>query len=197
VQASAAVAKPDPRAGQAPSKPRIRDRVAVGVFLLAFLIPMLLRSTVLAGPLPYSPALLTKLHNIACLFTHKPNGWSSYFVQLQSPETLAWQTIDQAELFPLEPFGRRTRMHRLLVAWQAKPSARTEDMARWIVARWTELHPDRPTPLGLRFTRAWMHPSRDAPPQHGWEHPDWFEVPPKQRRIIVSYTIDQLFPEGS
>lgn len=170
--------------------------MAVGVFLLAFLIPMLLRSTVVAGPLPYSPALLTKLHNIACLFTHKPDGWSSYYVQLQSPDTLAWQTVDQSELFPLQPFGRRTRMHRLLAAWHAKPGPRTEDMARWIVWRWTELHPDQPTPLGLRFTRSWMHPSRDAPPQHGWEHPDWFEVAPKQRRIIVTYTLDELFMEG-
>jgi hypothetical protein len=163
--------------------------------LLLFLIPMVLRSTVVQRPLPGSPALLDKLHNIACLFTHKPDGWGSYYVQVQRADSPAWQTIDQAELFPLEPFGRRTRMHRLLGAWRAKPSRRTEDMARWILLRLVELHPDDPAPVALRFTRAWMIPSRDEPPQQGWVHPDWFEVPPKRRSVIVTYTVDELFTE--
>lgn len=179
-----------------PSKPRARDRIAVIAFLLLFLIPMLLRSTVVQGPLPGSPELLNKLHNIACLFTHKPERWNSYYVQIQRADTHAWQTVDQAELFPLEPFGRRTRMHRLLAAWQAKPSQRTKDMARWIILRWVALHPNEPAPLALRFTRAWMIPSRTEPPQHGWAHPEWFEVPPKRRRVIVTYEIDELFPEA-
>ena len=180
----------------APNQPRVRDRLAVYAFLLLFLIPMVLRSTAFQGPLPHSPALLTKLHNIACLFTHKPNGWSSYYVQIQRADAPIWQTVDQAELFPLEPFGRRTRMHRLLAAWQAKPSRRTEDMARWIVLRWVALHPEEPAPVAIRFTRAWMIPSRDEPPQHGWVHPDWFEVPPQRRKVIVTYDVDELFPEA-
>jgi hypothetical protein len=172
-----------------PSKPHARDRIAVAAFLLLFLLPMVLRSTVFQRPLPGSPALLEKLHNIACLFTHKPTAWSSYYVQIQQADTPIWQTVEQAELFPLEPFGRRTRMHRLLAAWHAKPSGRTEDMARWIVQRWMTLHPDEPAPVAIRFTRAWTIPSRDEPPQHGWMHPDWFEVPPTRRRVIVTYTI--------
>lgn len=185
-----------------PSAVRLRDRLAVGLFLALFLIPMLLRSTVLDGPLPGTPALLSKLHNIACLFTHKPEGWSSYYVQIQQEDAPIWRPIEQAELFPLEPFGRRSRMHRFLVAWGAKPSARTEDMARWILVRWTELHPDEPAPVALRFTRTWMVPSRDAPPAHGWEHPEWFEVPPTRRRVIASYTAAELLageptPAGS
>jgi hypothetical protein len=177
-------------------KPRLRDRLAVSLFLILFFIPMLLRSTVIDGPLPGSPELLTKLHNIACLFTHKPTGWSSYYVQIQRSDTLTWDTVEQAELFPLEPFGKRTRMHRLLAAWKAKPGRRTEDMARWILVEWAARHPNEPAPIALRFTRAWMIPSADAPPQCGWEHPDWYDVPPRQRRIIVSYTIDELFPEA-
>lgn len=178
-----------------PSKPRARDRLAVAAFLLLFLIPMLLRSTVSRAPLPGSPALLDKLQDIACLFTRKPDGWSSYYVQIQRSDPPIWETVNQAELFPLEPFGRRTRMHRLLAAWGAKPSRRTEDMARWIIGRWIEVHPDEPPPVAIRFTRAWMIPSRDQPPQHGWVHPDWLEVPPKRRRVIVSYAVDELLAE--
>lgn len=177
-------------------KPRWRDRVAVAGFLLLFLIPMFLRSTVADAPLPRFPALLVKLQNIACLFTHKPEGWSSYYVQARTRHSRLWQTLDQAELFPLQPFGRRSRMHRLLVAWGAEPSAKTEDMARWIVKRQIELRPNDPRPAEIRFARAWMIPSRDDPPQQGWRHPNWREVPPQRRRVIVSYDVDELLGEA-
>jgi len=161
-----------------------------------FLIPMLLRSTAPERQIPGTPALLIKLHSIACLFTHKPSGWSSYYVQIQPEGSPLWVTLDQRELFPLEPFGRRTRMHRLLIAWNAKPSRKTEHMARWIIERQLELHPDQPRPAAIRFTRTWMIPSRDAPPQQGWQHPDWHEVPPTRRRVIVSYAVDELLMEA-
>jgi hypothetical protein len=181
----------------AATRPRLRDRLAVAGFLLLFLVPMVARSTVHLAPLPGSPALLSKLHAIACLFTHKPDGWSSYYVQVRHSGRTHWETLDQAELFPLQPFGRRTRMHRLLAAWKAKPSAKTKDMARWIIERHAALHPDEPLPEAIRFGRAWVIPSRDAPPQRGWRHPTWLEIPPKRRRVIVVYLVDELLDEGA
>lgn len=174
--------------------PRLRDRFAVAGFVLAVLLPILARSTILPAPLPGTPRLLDKLHAIACLFTQKPDGWSSYYVQVRYPDRLnmAWETVEQSELFGLQPFGRRTRMHRLLVAWQAKPGRKTKDLARWIVVRHAELHPERPLPVAIRFTRAWMIPSRDAPPQHGWRHPEWHETSPRSRKVIVEYDVAEL-----
>jgi hypothetical protein len=172
--------------------PRVRDRVAVAGFVLLVLLPILARSTVHTAPLPVTPELLDKLHAIACLFTDKPEGWSSYYAQVRYPDRVGWETIEQAELFPLQPFGRRTRMHRLLVAWQAKPSRKTQDLARWIVLRNAELHPERPLPVAVRFTRAWMIPTRDDPPQQGWRHPDWNETSPRTRRVIVEYDVAEL-----
>lgn len=172
--------------------PRLRDRLAVAAFVLGVLLPILARSTVHQAPLPGSPALLDKLHAIACLFTKKPEGWSSYYVQVRYPDRMAWETVEQAELFPLEPFGRRTRMHRLLVAWGGTPSRKTRDMAQWIVVRHAALHPERPLPIAIRFTRAWMIPSRDAPPQHGWRHPQWHETSPRSRKVIVEYDVANL-----
>jgi hypothetical protein len=173
-------------------KPRLRDRVAVAGFLLAFLLPMVLRSTVHPAPLPGSPGLLSQLHAIACLFTHKPDGWSSYYVQIRDADTQRWQTLDQSELFELQPFGRRTRMHRLLGAWKAKPSRKTRHMARWIVEQHSSSHPEQARPDAIRFTRAWMIPSVEQPPQQGWAHPDWFAVPPQRRRVIATYLVDDL-----
>jgi hypothetical protein len=163
--------------------------------VLAVLLPILARSTVHPDPLPGSPGVLDKLHAIACLFTKKPEGWSSYYVQVRYGDRVGWDTLEQAELFPLQPFGRRTRMHRLLVAWNAKPSRKTKDMARWIVERHAELHPERPLPEAIRFTRAWMIPSRDSPPQHGWRHPEWHETSPRSRKVIVEYDVAQLLAE--
>jgi hypothetical protein len=162
------------------------------VFVLAFLIPMLLRSTVLERPLPGTPRLLAKLHDIACLFPRKPRGWSSYYVQVLHPEHQQWSTLDQSELFPLQPFGRRTRMHRFLVDWGAKPGRRTADMARWILERHELLHEDEVQPIAIRFTQAWTFPSREHPPEHGWVQPDWLYVPSNQRRVIVTYTREEL-----
>ena len=179
----------------APPPVRWRERAAVAGFCLLLLLPMVLRATAHPAPLPLSPPLLTKLHSIACLFTHKPEAWGSYYVQVLNPGALRWQTLDQSELFPLQPFGRRTRMHRLLVAWRAEPGPKTEDMARWILARHAALHPDAPTPEALRFARAWTIPSRAKPPQHGWRHPTWLEVPPKRRRVIVTYRASDLLAE--
>lgn len=180
---------PPPRASQAP---RLRDRIAVAGFLLGFLLPMVARSSVHPRPLPGSPALLSQLHSIACLFTHKPDGWSSYYVQVRFADTQQWLTLDQSELFGLQPFGRRTRMHRLLAAWRAKPSRKTQHMARWIVEHHASLHPEQPRPEAIRFARGWMIPSIAQPPRHGWQHPDWLDYPPRQRRVIVTYIVDEL-----
>ncbi|GEM_PF-1451016 len=169
----------------------------MAAFLVLFFIPMGLRSTVPSLRLP-APPVLGKLHNIACLFTHKPEGWSSYHVQVRYPGEVGWETLDQRELFPLQPFGRRTRLHRLLVAWGAKASPRTEDLARWILVHHGALHPEDPPPVAIRFARSWVIPSRDQPPpEHGWVHPKWREVPPARRRIIVSYMRDTLFATSS
>lgn len=171
---------------------RWRDRVAVAGFCLLLLVPVVIRSTVHPKPLPGFPPLLTKLCSISCLFTHKPDGWSSYYVQVRYPGHPRWESLDQSELFPLEPFGRRTRMHRLLGAWKAKGGPRTEDMARWVLKRHAELHPEGPRPEAVRFARSWQIPDPERPPQGHWRHPTWLEAPPQRRRVIATYRASDL-----
>jgi hypothetical protein len=185
-----------PPTSETPSPaPRLRDRVAVALFVVAFLIPLLLRASVLERPLPGTPRVLAKLQDIACLFPVKPNGWSSFYVQVLYPGDKQWTTLDQAELFPMQPFGRRTRMHRYLIDWDAKPSRRTADMARWVLERWAVLHPDAAQPLAIRFAHAWVYPRRDAPPEHGWVHREWLYTPVNQRRVIVTYAREELLDD--
>ena len=176
----------------APPNVRWRDRLAVASFCLLLLLPILVRSTVHPQPLPGVPKLLNKVCSITCLFTHKPNGWSTYYVQARYPGRQSWETLDQAAFFPLKPFGRRTRMHRLLGAWQAKGGPQTRDMARWVLLRHGELYPDEPQPVAIRFSRSWSFPDPEDPPQQGWRHPTWLEVSPKRRRVIASYRASEL-----
>lgn len=189
--------EPSPKPSPNPSpKPEWFDRVAVAAFLVLFLLPMVARSTLRHRDFP-GPTALTKLHSIACLFTKKPQGWSSYFVQVRYPGQVHWVTLDQSELFPLQPFGRRTRMHRLLVAWGAKEGRRTKDMARWVLTEHVARHPDEPVPVAIRFTRSWVIPTRDdPPPEAGWDHGEWLDAPPGNRRVIASYMRDELLPAG-
>lgn len=176
---------------QSDLQPRRRDRLAVAVFLVAFLIPMVLRATVLERSPPGTPRLLAELHRIACLFPVKPDRWNSYYVQVLYPGDKQWTTLDQSELFPLQPFGRRTRMHRYLVAWKTE-GKRTADMAEWILERWAVLHDDEIQPVAIRFALAWTIPSREHPPEHGWVQPEWLYIPVKHRRIIATYTAEEL-----
>ncbi|MEM9458744.1 MAG: hypothetical protein AAGF11_31495 [Myxococcota bacterium] len=170
-------------------------RLAVASFCLLLLVPVVLRATVHPAPLPGLPSWLSKLSNIACLFTYKPEGWDSYYVQVRYPGHERWQTLDQAELFPLQPFGRRTRMHRLLSVWRAQAGARTQDMARWILRRHAQLHPEAPPPEAIRLGRTWSFPDPERPPSAGWRHPAWAEVPPERRRVIASYRRSELLVE--
>lgn len=170
--------------------------MAVICFLLLFLIPMFLRATVLERSIPGTPRTLAKLHNIACLFEHKPEGWSSYYVQVLYPGEREWTTLDQRELFGLQPFGRRTRMHRLLIEWGAKPSERTRHMASWVVEQHEARHPELPPVTAVRFAQSWTVPTRDEPPRHGWQQPEWIRVPPKQRRVVAVYMRDELLGQA-
>ncbi|EDM76243.1 hypothetical protein PPSIR1_42246 [Plesiocystis pacifica SIR-1] len=185
---------PGPEAIAERFAPRWRDRLAVAGFILVLLIPMGMRATLQRG-LPGN-WVLAKLHNIACLFPRKPQGWSSYYIQARFADGVRWETLDQAELFPMQPFGRRTRYHRLMVDWGAKAGPRTEELARWVVLEWMARHPDEAPPEKVRFSRTWIIPEPgDPPPEKGWSHPRWEEVPARRRRVIATYAVAELFAE--
>lgn len=163
-------------------KPRWRDRLAVAAFLLLWLIPMVWHGAVNRRPLPGEPRLLHECHDIACLFTERPTSWNSYYVQVRGV-TPGWQTLDIREYFPMEPFGRRSRLHRLLLAWGPERELGRAEAARYIFARHRELHPGR-QPSELRFVWTWTAPSSDRPPEGAWQPPPVEQLPANRMRIL-------------
>ncbi len=173
-------------------QPNVLHRVAVATFLLIFLLPMLQRAIVPSLTWKGWPSGLADVQNIACLFSYKPKVYNSYYAQIRRERSTVWETVDQRELFPLQPFGQRTRMHRLLAAWGAKGSRKTKHLAKWILQQEEILHPEGDPIAEVRLTRAWMTPELGKPPQGHWQHPSWERVSPRQRTVIASYTKEEL-----
>lgn len=162
-------------------------RIAVAAFFLLFWTPLLYRATSGSGKLPGTPRLLSDMQSLSCLFSEKPNGWSFFYVQAQYPGQTSWTTLDQRELFPLEPFGYRTRLHRYLMAWKRKPNKGTEEAAMWIFGRYEQLHPELPQPQYIRFAWSWTVPDANDPPTGRWKIPEWNSLRADRRKVIGAY----------
>lgn len=159
------------------------------MFLLGLITPMLWRGAIEPkhGPLRACPPVLADLHNLSCLFSVKPQGWAMFYVQGRRDGDPAWTTLDHREVYRLEPFGHRTRMHRYLQAWSRKKGKATREMADHFFVRWDELHPDEPPLDEIRFTWTWHDPKVEEPPQGAWSPPPWEKVPPNKRRVIARH----------
>lgn len=164
--------------------PKVVYRVAVALFFLLLWAPMMYRAAIDSRPISWMPKLLSDLQALSCLFSEKPNGWAFFYVQVQYPGERSWTTVDQDELFPLEPFGHRTRLHRLLQAWDRKPGKRTDEVAAWFFQRWQQLHPDEQQPQFVRLAWSWTVPDPDDPPQGRWEIPPWHSLRADRRKVI-------------
>lgn len=169
--------------------------MAVALFFALFLIPMFYRAAVHPKPLPMFGRLMSDLQALSCLFSEKPNGWAFFYVQVRYAGDEHWTSIDQSELFPLEPFGHRTRLHRLLQAWNRKPGRGTEEVARWFFDRWEQLHPDEAQPEQMRLAWSWTVPSADQPPRGEWAIPDWNGLRADRRRVIAVYARAAFRPD--
>ena len=165
-------------------RPRWPHRVAVALFFILFLLPMMYRAVINPRPLPGTPRLFADLQALSCLFSYKPNGWAFFYIQVRYPGEQSWTTLDNEELFPLEPFGYRTRLHRLLQHWKRKPGKGPDEFAAWFFPRWEQLHPDEEQPQYVRLAWSWHVPDAAHPPQGRWRIPDWNSLRADRRRVI-------------
>ncbi len=165
------------------SAPRPLHRLLVAVFLLGWLVPVLWHGAVSQRRLPGEPRLLHDCHDIACLFTKRPPSWNSYYVQFRGA-TPDWQTVDVHEYFPMEPFGKRSRLHRYLVDWGPERERGRAEVAAYMFRRHRELHPERRQPDELRFIWTWTAPRSDRPPEGAWQPPPVESLPANRMRVL-------------
>jgi hypothetical protein len=170
--------------------PRVRDRLAVWGFGLFWLVPMMVWA-LLHRPPPLLPRHVAQISNVTCLFSKATPTWNAFYVQVRHREDGPWQQIDPGEHFELQPFGRRTRMHRFVIEWSGpRGQAARDELARWLMRRHVQRHPDSPPIVELRFVGATLRIDADRPPAGGWTQPELSDVPPNHRRVVSVHRPD-------
>lgn len=169
------------------SSPRLRDRLCVAGVLLAWHLPVLYHGVIGPRPLPGVPWNLHRCHDVTCLFTGGPEARHHYYVQTRSPGRPDWRTLDLTEYAPMQPFGYRSRLERLLGVWGTEPALAHREAAAWIFRRHRELHPERPQPSELRFLWTWVLIAEDPAPQGAARPPPAESFPPNRRRVLSTH----------
>ncbi len=164
--------------------PRLRDRLCIAGVLLGWHLPVAYHGFVSALPLPGVPWNVHRCHDVTCLFDQGPRARHHYYVQVRSVGRPEWVTLDVGEYFPMQPFGYRSRLERLLGAWGDDGGRPHAELAAWLFARHREAHPELPQPSELRFVWAWVLLGVDPPPQGAGRPPPLESFPPQRRKVL-------------
>lgn len=164
----------------APS-PRLRDRLCVAGFCLAWLLPLALHGLTRA-PLRGEPPLLHRAHDLALLPDEAPRVWNTHHVELRRLDSGEWESYADAHDFTMRPFGRRTRLDLLLAQW-GLDHARGREALAWRIASRAQEAGERPI-IEVRFLWSWAPARPDAPPQGAYAPPQVRDIPPERRRVV-------------
>ena len=126
----------------APARPLRRDVAAALLVLVVWLVPIS-EGAIQAAPAAWWPTIVRDLGSISCLFRHRPEHVTYYFAQVLREGRRDWELVDEARLFPMEPFGYRSRFDRFMERFGATQARARADLAGWIATRERELEPGR------------------------------------------------------
>lgn len=163
----------------APGARRLRRDVAAAVLVLVVWIVPISEGAIGAVPGPWWPTLVRDLGSISCLFRHRPESVSYYFMQVRREGRRAWELVDEAAMFPMEPFGYRSRFDRFMERFGARHEPARADLARWVAARDRELDPARPQVVAVRFLAGAKRIDPADPPAGHWQQPGLRDGPTK------------------
>ena len=121
--------------------------------------------------------------------------FSAYYVEAQPGDGAgdAWIPLEHCEYSPLRPSGYRARIEWMLGYTLAYGNARTraaqhDEMARWYVRRYAELHPDAAPLQAVRFVRVAYPVGEGTPGAPGnWEAEPLERIPRDRRQILFTY----------
>jgi hypothetical protein len=169
----------------APARPLRRDVAAALLVLVVWLVPIS-EGAIQAAPAAWWPTIVRDLGSISCLFRHRPESVSYYFVQVLRSGRREWEAIDERALFPMEPFGYRSRFDRFMERFGHRSEVARLDLARWVAARDRELNPVRSPVVAVRFLAGAQAIDRARPPAGRWHKPDPAAAP---TRVLSSHDL--------
>lgn len=159
------------------------DRLKAAGFVVLWLGPLAFiglfdRSIVGYGTLP------NYLGNMSCLFTRELEYWTEYYIQIRLDGNDFWLDVPMSEFSQQKPFGRWTRIHRIVNVSERQPNGERarERLAEFIAHRYAMNHPDHPRVVGVRII-AVRHTINDTLAMEGgaWD-----------RKPLNSHPIDSL-----
>lgn len=171
----------------ATARPLRRDVAAAALVLVVWAIPIS-EGAIQAAPAAWWPTVVRDLGSISCLFRHRPESVPYYFVQVLRAGRRDWEPIDEAALFPMQPFGFRSRFDRFMERFGARSERARLDLARWVAARDRELDPGRSPIVAVRFLAGAQKIDPARPPAGRWHKPD---VAANPTRILSTHDLSQ------
>ena len=151
--------------------PRRRDFGAAALVLVVWLIPIS-EGALQAAPASWWPTVIRDLGSISCLFRSRPESVAYFHAQVLRAGRREWEPIDETAMFPMQPFGYRSRFDRFMERFGGKNERARVDLARWIAVRDGELDPARMPVVGVRFLAGTSAIEVDRPPTGRWHKPD-------------------------
>jgi hypothetical protein len=169
----------------APARPLRRDVAAALLVLVVWVVPIS-QGAIQAAPATWWPTVVRDLGSISCLFRHRPESVSYFFIQVLRDGRREWEPIDERAMFPMEPFGYRSRFDRFMERFGAKQETSRLDLARWVAARDRELNPTRAPVVAVRFLAGAQKIDPARPPSGHWQKP---APTPQTVRVLSSHDL--------
>lgn len=170
-------------------RPPTKDRLAVWLFVVLWLLPVAYRGLTHRPP-PALPRSMARLSNISCLFSRAMPTWSAFYVQYRDVPNGPWRELDTSAWFEMKPFGHRTRLHRYLVNWPRKADAARQELADWLAAAYRRDFPEARAPIEIRFVRARIGVRDDARPEGPWERPELRTIPANHLEVVSTHAVE-------
>ena len=132
--------------------PSFYDYCCFLLFLYFWIIPLIYMG-IKHQYFPHMPKAMNFLHNSSALFISRTPSWPQYFIELQFKPDGPWIEYDYSDDFKMHPFGYRSRLNRFFELLNKKEPAH-EELAQWILRRYSQKYPGEPRPIGMRFLDA-------------------------------------------
>jgi hypothetical protein len=144
------------------------------------------RSVPMAGP------YLNNLYRVACFFTERVPAWSEYYFQALPAGSYEWITLAETDYSTLEPFGHRTRLHRMLSETDGRQGTRLRQrMAEFIKHRHKSLHPQQPQLEAVRFVVVSYETGKELAQSRGpWMQQPFDDIPRDRRHVVATHFFD-------
>lgn len=171
--------------------PRLRDRLLFGVFVVGWLLPVTFTGMA-RRDVPGMPSFLKDLQLISCLFIHRAQYWSTYYVTIAWDLNGPWQTVPEQGFSTMRLFGYQSRME-----WQVAElthNRRTgalgrQQLAEWVARQYATLHRAQGPPAYVRFVRVRVPVGPALEPLGRWRQPDLAGLPLEEIETISTHSI--------